>query len=178
MHIGTGHLILTNQLVLYSHTNMVSEKGEAWLAEYLEREQAATGSPRLRSGYNRAFGYYLEIGRTGLETVPPHFERRQTLVNAERFVTPELRDFQDRMARSEGEIARIEGELYRAVVERVISEGADIQMTGRLLGILDCAASSAQVARERGYVRPTVDDSMALTVRGGRHPVGMFPCCL
>ena len=169
--LGAGPVVRSSFSAELASWRDVSERGEAWLAEYLERERAATGSPRLRSGYNRAFGYYLEIGRTGLETVPPHFERRQTLVNAERFVTPELRDFQDRMARSEGEIARIEGELYRAVVERVISEGADIQMTGRLLGILDCAASSAQVARERGYVRPTVDDSMALTVRGGRHPV-------
>ena len=169
--LGAGPVVRSSFSAELASWRDVSERGEAWLAEYLERERAATGSPRLRSGYNRAFGYYLEIGRTGLETVPPHFERRQTLVNAERFVTPELRDFQDRMARSEGETARIEGELYRAVVERVISEGADIQMTGRLLGILDCAASSAQVARERGYVRPTVDDSMALTVRGGRHPV-------
>ncbi|WP_347713376.1 DNA mismatch repair protein MutS [uncultured Fretibacterium sp.] len=169
--LGAGPVVRSSFSAELASWRDVSERGEAWLAEYLERERAATGSPRLRSGYNRAFGYYLEIGRTGLETVPPHFERRQTLVNAERFVTPELRDFQDRMARSEGEIARIEGELYRAVVERVISEGADIQMTGRLLGILDCAASSAQVARERGYVRPTVDDSMALAVRGGRHPV-------
>ena len=169
--LGAGPVVRSSFSAELASWRDVSEKGEAWLAEYLERERAATGSPRLRSGYNRAFGYYLEIGRTGLETVPPHFERRQTLVNAERFVTPELRDFQDRMARSEGETARIEGELYQAVVERVISEGAGIQMTGRLLGILDCAASSAQVARERGYVRPTVDDSMALTVRGGRHPV-------
>ena len=169
--LGAGPVVRSSFSAELASWRDVSERGEAWLAEYLERERAATGSPRLRSGYNRAFGYYLEIGRTGLETVPPHFERRQTLVNAERFVTPELRDFQDRMARSEGETARIEGELYQAVVERVISEGADIQMTGRLLGILDCAASSAQVARERGYVRPTVDDSMALTVRGGRHPV-------
>ena len=169
--LGAGPVVRSSFSAELASWRDVSERGEAWLAEYLERERAATGSPRLRSGYNRAFGYYLEIGRTGLETVPPHFERRQTLVNAERFVTPELRDFQDRMARSEGEIARIEGELYRAVVERVISEGADIQMTGRLLGILDCAASSAQVAWERGYVRPTVDDSMALAVRGGRHPV-------
>ena len=169
--LGAGPVVRSSFSAELASWRDVSERGEAWLAEYLERERAATGSPRLRSGYNRAFGYYLEIGKTGLEMVPPHFERRQTLVNAERFVTPELRDFQDRMTRSEGESARIEGELYRAVVERVISEGADIQMTGRLLGILDCAASSAQVARERGYVRPTVDDSMTLTVRGGRHPV-------
>ncbi|MDR1048537.1 MAG: DNA mismatch repair protein MutS, partial [Synergistaceae bacterium] len=70
----------------------ISENGEAWLQEYLEKERAATGNPRLRAGYNRVFGYYLETGRAGLETLPPHYERRQTLANSERYVTPDLRE--------------------------------------------------------------------------------------
>ena len=149
----------------------VSENGEEWLADYLKKERDATGSPRLKSGYNKVFGYYLEIGRTGLETIPSYYERRQTLANAERFVTPELREFQDKMDRSEGEIARIEAELLREIVERVIGHGLDLQLLGRLLGLLDCVASLACVARERAYVKPTVNDSQNLEIRGGRHPV-------
>ncbi|MDR1621431.1 MAG: DNA mismatch repair protein MutS [Synergistaceae bacterium] len=149
----------------------VSENGEAWLADYLRKEREATGSPRLKTGYNKIFGYYLEIGRTGLETLPPYYERRQTLVNAERFVTPELREFQDKMDRSEGEIARIEAELFQDIVERVIGHGLDLQLLGRLLGLLDCVASLARVARERGYVKPEVNGSRSLEIRGGRHPV-------
>jgi DNA mismatch repair protein MutS len=149
----------------------VSENGEAWLEDYLEKERTATGSPRLKAGYNKVFGYYLEIGRTGLETLPPYYERRQTLVNAERFVTPELREFQDKMDRSEGEIARIEAELFREIVERVIEQGLDLQLLGRLAGLLDCVASLARVARERGYVKPQVNASRNLEIRGGRHPV-------
>ena len=149
----------------------VSENGEAWLEEYLENERTATGSSRLRAGYNKVFGYYLEIGKMGLETIPPHYERRQTLVNAERFVTAELREFQDKMGRSEGEIARIEAELYQGIVERVIARGMDLQMLGRLTGLLDCIASLARVAWERGYVKPSVNKSHAIDIRGGRHPV-------
>lgn len=169
--LGMGPVIRSDFNEELASWRDVSGKGEAWLAEYLEKERAACGSPRLRTGYNRAFGYYLEIGKAGLATVPDHFERRQTLVNAERYVTAELREFQDKMARSEDEIARIEAGLYQEVVERVVSEGAGLQMTGRLLGILDCLASCAAVARERNYTRPTVDESMGLTIRGGRHPV-------
>ncbi|MBR1673120.1 MAG: DNA mismatch repair protein MutS [Fretibacterium sp.] len=169
--LGTGPVIRSGFSAELASWRDVSGKGEAWLAEYVERERVACGSPRLRAGYNRAFGYYLEIGKAGLATVPPHFERRQTLVNAERYVTAELRNFQDKMARSEDEIARIEAGLYQDVVEHVVLEGADLQMTGRLLGVLDCLASCAAVARERSYVRPAVDESMKLTIRGGRHPV-------
>ena len=169
--LGMGPVIRSDFNEELASWRDVSGKGEAWLAEYLEKERAACGSPRLRTGYNRAFGYYLEIGKAGLATVPDYFERRQTLVNAERYVTAELREFQDKMARSEDEIARIEAGLYQDVVERVVAEGAGLQMTGRLLGILDCLASCASVARERGYTRPTVDESMGLTIRGGRHPV-------
>ena len=169
--LGMGPVIRSDFNEELASWRDVSGKGEAWLAEYLEKERAACGSPRLRTGYNRAFGYYLEIGKAGLATVPDHFERRQTLVNAERYVTAELREFQDKMARSEDEIARIEARLYQDVVERVVEEGAALQMTGRLLGILDCLTSCGSIARERNYTRPRVDESMELTIRGGRHPV-------
>ena len=169
--LGMGHVIRSSFNAELASWREASEKGEAWLAEYLEKEREACGSPRLRTGYNRAFGYYLEIGKMGLAKVPEHFERRQTLVNAERYVTAELREFQDRMERGESEAARIENELYQSVIERVVNDGADLQMTGRLLGILDCAASGAVIARKRNYVRPVIDESKNLTIRGGRHPV-------
>ena len=169
--LGQGAVIRSSFSSELASWRDAAGKGEAWLADYLERERTACATPRLKVGYNRAFGYYLEVGRTGLTTVPPHFERRQTLVNAERFVTAELSEFQDRMLRSEGEIARIEEELYRQVTERVVQAGADLQVTGRLLGVLDCLTSEAVVARERNFVRPTVNDSTEFSVRGGRHPV-------
>ena len=169
--LGQGPVVRSSFSEELASWRDVSEKGEAWLNDYLERERAASGSPRLKAGYNRAFGYYLEIGKLGLVNIPSHFERRQTLVNAERYVTPELREFQERMERGEGETARIEAELYQGIVERVTGEGEALQMAGRLLGILDCAASGAAVARKRNYARPVVDESARLEIRGGRHPV-------
>lgn len=169
--LGTGPAVRASFDEELASWRTVSENGEAWLEEYLENERTATGSSRLRAGYNKVFGYYLEIGKMGLETIPPHYERRQTLVNAERFVTAELREFQDKMGRSEGEIARIEAELYQGIVERVIARGMDLQMLGRLTGLLDCIASLARVAWERGYVKPSVNKSHAIDIRGGRHPV-------
>ncbi|MCL2010242.1 MAG: DNA mismatch repair protein MutS [Synergistaceae bacterium] len=169
--LGAGPTVRSSFNEELASWRSVSENGEAWLAEYLEKERAATGSPRLKTGYNKVFGYYLEIGKTGLETIPPHYERRQTLVNAERFVTTELREFQEKMGRSEGEIARIEAELFREIIERAVERGMDLQMLGRVLGLLDCVASLARVARERGYVKPEVNASLALHIKGGRHPV-------
>ncbi|MDR1733150.1 MAG: DNA mismatch repair protein MutS [Synergistaceae bacterium] len=169
--LGAGKVIRSSFSEELNSWRTAGENGEKWLAEYLEKEREATGSSRLKSGYNKVFGYYLEIGRTGLETIPPYYERRQTLVNAERFVTPELREFQEKMDRSEGEIARIEAELYHEVVERVIGRGLDLQMLGRLLGLLDCVGSLARVAQERNYVRPEVNASGVTNIRGGRHPV-------
>ena len=169
--LGAGPVIRSSFSAELASCREATTRGEAWLDEYLDREREASETPRLKAGYNRAFGWYLEIGRTGLTVTPPHFEPRQTLVNAQRYVTAELREFQDRMERSEGEAARIEEELYRAVMERVVQEGANLQMTGRLLGVLDCVASSAAVARERDYVRPTVDASSGIVIKGGRHPV-------
>ncbi|MDR1377813.1 MAG: DNA mismatch repair protein MutS [Synergistaceae bacterium] len=169
--LGLGPVIRSSFNEELASWRSVSENGETWLADYLEKERVATGNSRLKTGYNRVFGYYLEIGRTGLETLPPNYERRQTLVNAERFVTPELREFQDKMERSKGEIARIEAELCRDVAEHVITCALDLQMLGRLLGLLDCVGSFARVARERGYVKPRVNGSRGLEIRGGRHPV-------
>ncbi|MDR2136731.1 MAG: DNA mismatch repair protein MutS, partial [Synergistaceae bacterium] len=169
--LGLGPVVRSSFNEELASWRSVGENGEAWLAEYLEKERAATGSSRLKTGYNKVFGYYLEIGRTGLETLPPYYERRQTLVNAERFVTPELREFQEKMERSEGEIARIESELCRDLVERVIACALDLQLLGRLLGLLDCVGSFSRVARERGYVKPRVNGSRGLEIRGGRHPV-------
>ncbi|MBQ3625923.1 MAG: DNA mismatch repair protein MutS [Synergistaceae bacterium] len=149
----------------------VKERGEGWLAEYVDRERANTQTPRLKAGYTQAFGYYLETGKAGLVKTPGYFERRQTLVNSQRYTTPELRDFQDKMLHSNDEIARIEALIYNHVINKVISFSADLQMAGRLLGLLDCVASSALIARERGYNKPEVDNSMGIYIKAARHPV-------
>ena len=149
----------------------ISSDGEAWLAEYLERERANTQTPKLKAGYTNAFGYYLEAGKGGLTITPEYFRQTQTLVNAKRYTTPELKDFEARMSSSEGEISRIENELYNQVIEKVLSYSKDLQLTGRLLGLLDCVVSCAVLARERNYVRPVINESSSINIINGRHPV-------
>ncbi len=149
----------------------ISSDGETWLAEYLERERVNTQTPKLKTGYTNAFGYYLESGKGGLTITPEYFRQTQTLVNAKRYTTPELKDFEARMSSSEGEISRIENELYNQVIEKVLSYSKDLQLTGRLLGLLDCVVSCAVLARERNYVCPVINASSSINIVNGRHPV-------
>ena len=145
--------------------------GEKWLAEYLEKAREATKTPKLKAGYNNAFGYYLEAGKNGLTIQPENFKATQTLVNAKRFTTPELKEFESRMKNSSSEISRLENKIYQDVIERVLTFSDDLQLTGRLLGVIDCAASSACIARERNYICPVVDGSDLIEIKNGRHPV-------
>ena len=149
----------------------MSGRGEQWLAEYLEKEREATATPKLKTGYTNAFGYYLEAGKNGLTIQPEYFKQTQTLVNARRFITPELKNFEAKMKNSEAEISRIESALYQKVVGKVLEYAERLQLTGRLLGILDCSASCALIARERNYICPVVDNSDVIEIKGGRHPV-------
>ena len=149
----------------------ISTKGEQWLAEYLEREREATQTPKLKAGFTNAFGYYLEAGKNGLTVQPDYFRQTQTLVNARRYVTPELKNFEAKMKDSESEISKIESDLYFNVVNKVLENSAPLQLTGRLLGVLDCTASCALIARERNYICPVVDDSDIIKIKNGRHPV-------
>ncbi|MBQ6774882.1 MAG: DNA mismatch repair protein MutS [Synergistaceae bacterium] len=149
----------------------MSERGERWLAEYLEREREATATPKLKTGYTNAFGYYLEAGKNGLAIQPEYFKQTQTLVNARRYTTPELKNFEAKMRDSASEISRLESALYAEVVAHVLEHSESLQLTGRLLGMLDCAASCAMIARERSYVCPVVDTSDVIKIKGGRHPV-------
>ncbi|MBQ6772430.1 MAG: DNA mismatch repair protein MutS [Synergistaceae bacterium] len=149
----------------------ISSDGESWLAEYLERERANTQTPKLKAGYTNAFGYYLEVGKGGLTITPEYFRQTQTLVNAKRYTTPELKNFESRMNASESEISRLENELYNQVIQKVLTHSKDLQLTGRLLGLIDCIASCAVLARERNYVRPIINESTSINITNGRHPV-------
>lgn len=149
----------------------ISQRGEEWLSDYVERERQATSTPKLKAGYTNAFGYYLEAGKSGLTVQPDYFKQTQTLVNAKRYTTPELKDFEVKMKNSGAEISRVEGELYKSVINKVLENSRELQLIGRLLGILDCVSSSAEIARSRNYVPPVVDASDVIDIKGGRHPV-------
>ncbi|MFP4482055.1 MAG: DNA mismatch repair protein MutS [Thermovirgaceae bacterium] len=146
-------------------------RSEELLQEMIDRERAETGIRNLKVGYNKVFGYYLEVSRSNLEQVPERYHRKQTLVGAERYITGELKEFEEKMLSNDEEIKSREEELYLSLCQKVTEETARIQDMGASLAALDVLASFAAVALQRGYRRPGVDRSFALDLKDARHPV-------
>ncbi len=169
--LGDGQVIRSTFNEDLARWRDLSTRGEEWLTQYLEKERQATQTPKLKTGYTSAFGYYLEAGKNGLIVQPEYYKPTQTLVDAQRYITPELKKFEARMKNSEAEILRIESSLYQEVTAKVMEHSEHLQLTGRLLGLLDCISSYAGIARERNYICPFVDDSDVIEIKGGRHPV-------
>ena len=146
-------------------------EARAWIAGLEARERGRTGIPTLRVRFNRVFGYGIEISKVHSRLVPEEYVRRQTLVGAERYVTPELREREATLLGAEGRTNRLEFELFDELRRGVAAEADRLLRTSRAVATLDVVAGLAHIARERGYVRPHVDDSSLLEIRGGRHPV-------
>lgn len=142
-----------------------------WLAQLERRERERTGIRSLRVGYNRVFGYYLEVTRPNLGAVPADYQRRQSLVSAERFVTPELKEREALILTAEARIEELERELFLALLRRIAEQARPILAAVDALADLDVLASLADVADERGWTRPRLVDDDALEIVEGRHPV-------
>ncbi len=143
----------------------------ASIATLQARERERTGIPSLKVAYNKIFGYYLEVTRANLGRVPDDYVRKQTLANAERFFTPELKEWEGRILDAEDRIATLEAELFAAVRDEVAERVGRLQRLARALGRLDALAGLAEVAERRGYVRPEIHAGYAAEVRAARHPV-------
>ena len=144
---------------------------EEWLAKFEVRERQRTGIKTLKAGVNKVFGYYIEIGKGSADKAPLDYTRKQTLVNAERYITEELKSFERDMFSAEGEIQAIEERIYEEIKLKILSESAAVQCAAKFLSTLDILLSLADIAAERGYVRPQIDMSTDFIVKGGRHPV-------
>lgn len=142
-----------------------------WIAALQQRERERTGIGSLKVGFNRVFGYYLEVTRANLERVPAEYHRKQTLANAERFYTPELKEWEEKVLSAEERIAAREAELFGEIREAVGAEVHRIQRLAGHVAALDVFAGFAELATRRGYVRPRLHDDFALRITGGRHPV-------
>ena len=145
--------------------------GKQYIASLQARERERTGIGSLKVGYNRVFGYYLEVTRTNLGQVPADYERRQTLTGAERFVTPEVKEYEAKVLGAEDRIAVREAELLDALRRRIGEAVARVQRTAAALARLDVWAGLADVAQRERYVRPEVSDGTLLLLEGSRHPV-------
>ena len=135
------------------------------------QERSSTGISSLKVGYNRVFGYYLEVTRTHLGRVPPHYIRRQTLVNAERFITPELKEYESRILNAQERIAELERALFQQVCRQIAQSSGLVLETAAALAQVDVFAALAEAAFRHAYTRPVVDESDSLEIQEGRHPV-------
>ncbi len=149
----------------------IASHAKGWIAELEARERARTSIPNLKIRYHRVFGYTIEVSRSNLGLVPPDYERRQTLANAERFVTPELREWESKVLRADEEGAALEARIFEEVGDRVREASARIGATAEALARLDAIAALAHAAAENRYARPVVDEGDAITITEGRHPV-------
>jgi len=149
----------------------ISENANDWLQDYLEQQRAITGISRLRAGFTKVFGYYLEVGKSSLSQVPEDYIRKQTLVSCERFITPELKLFEEKVLRADEESLKREQELYTAIVQDTLKYSSDLQETGRSISEIDVLASFARLSWERGYSRPVFTVGGDLVIEQARHPV-------
>ncbi len=148
-----------------------AREARAWIAGLEERERARTGISSLRVRFNRVFGYGIEVTHAQTARVPAEYVRRQTLSGAERYVTPELKEYEAKVLGADERRRRLEYELFEEVRRRVAARAEDLMTTARALARLDVFASLAEVAHSRGHVRPIVDQGDALAIVEGRHPV-------
>jgi len=149
----------------------VRDGARDFIARLQTRERERTGISSLKVGFNKVFGYYLEVTKSKLDKVPEDFVRKQTLANAERYFTPELKEWEEKVFGAEDRITQLETELFAEVRTRVGSEVARLQETGTRLAAVDVLATFAHVAERRAYVRPEVHTGFEMEIRGGRHPV-------
>ena len=149
----------------------VSREGKEWIAQLEAKERKRTGINSLKIGYNRVFGYYIEVSRPNLSLVPADFQRKQTLVNGERFLTPELKEYEVLVLEAEEKRWQLEVHLFHEVRQMVGKESGRLQKTAQLLSDLDVLTSLAQVAQENRYQRPSLNDGEALILKESRHPV-------
>lgn len=149
----------------------IAFSGKDYLVQIKEREVAATGISSLKIAYNRVFGYYLEVSNVHKDKVPEEWIRKQTLVNAERYITEELKTYEEKILNAEDRIHVIEQRMFAELIAAAATFTAKIQLDARVIGMLDCLISFASVAKQNNYCRPEMNDKMLIEIQEGRHPV-------
>jgi DNA mismatch repair protein MutS len=148
-----------------------SRDGRKWIASLEAKERDSTGIKSLKVGFNKVFGYYLEVTRANLDQVPYNYIRKQTLVNAERYITPELKEMENTILGAQEKLIDIEYQVFVAIRDSISREVDRIKQTSHFISVLDALYSLARVAAENGYVRPLVDSGQLVEIKDGRHPV-------
>ena len=149
----------------------IAKSGKEYLAQLQQKEAEATGISSLRIGFNNVFGYYLEVTNTHKNKVPSAWMRKQTLANAERYITPELKDYEEKITGAEEKILQLELEIYESMLNELFDYISPIQTNGNILAILDCLTCFANNAIQHQYKKPELHEGEELNIKNGRHPV-------
>ncbi len=149
----------------------IAHSGKNFLLELQQKEEQRTGIPKLKIAFNSVFGYYIEVRNTHKDKIPENWIRKQTLVSAERYITQELKEYEEQILGAENKIIALEQEIYQSLVQEIALYIDGIQQNARVLATLDCLSGFANVAQEQKYVKPTMHEGTELTIQNGRHPV-------
>lgn len=168
---GKGDIIAEGVDKELDELREIARHGKDYLLHVQQRESERTGIPSLKISYNNVFGYYLEVRNTHKDKVPDDWIRKQTLVSAERYITPELKEYEEKILGAEGRILVLEQQIYSQVVSAVQKEIGAIQKNSNIIARLDCLAGFARLAVENKYCRPRMDEGFILDIKQGRHPV-------
>lgn len=169
--VSKGNVIADGVNPELDELRQLSRSGKEYLVSIQQREMEATGISSLKVGYNNVFGYYLEVTNTHKDKVPAEWIRKQTLTNAERFITKELKEYEQKILGAEERIRTIEEQVYADLVNAAANFVAPIQVDATLVAKIDCLVSFGYIALNNNYVKPTVDESYVLDIKEGRHPV-------
>ena len=149
----------------------ISLHGKEWIATLQQNERERTGISSLKVNFNNVFGYYIDVSHTHKNKIPENYIRKQTLVNSERFITPELKEYEDKILNAQEKINELESQLFNEIRAIVANEAETIQKNARVIAMLDCLNNFAQCAEEYNYIKPIVDESDRINIVQGRHPV-------
>ncbi len=170
IHLKEGGLIKKGVNEELDELKEIKEKGNRWIKEYQEKLRQETGIQSLKIGFNKVMGYYIEVTKPNLKFVPEYFRRRQTLSNAERFITDELQRFEEKILSADEKIKAFEYEIFMKIREEVSLLSGRIAKTAQNVGVLDAITSIAQISVEKGWVKPEITDDFDIHIEEGYHP--------
>ena len=171
VNINKGNAIANGVSEELDELRAISTSGKEYLDQMLQRETESSGIPSLKIAFNNVFGYYIEVRNTHKDKVPEQWVRKQTLVNAERYITEELKEYETKILGAEEKIGKLEHELFAELISSLLDYIQPIQLNAQLIAQIDCLSSFAETAKQNNYVRPQLDETTDLEIKNGRHPV-------
>ena len=170
-NVGDGGIIKSGLSDELDRLKKDSTGARQYIADLEEKQRSETGIKSLKVGYNHVFGYYLEVSKSNVSAIPDTYIRRQTLANSERYIVPELKEYEALVLTAKDKINQLEQELYRRVCGQISEEVDRVRKLAKTLAKIDVVCSFAQIAAQNSYVRPVIDDDSNITITSGRHPV-------